>query len=127
MAEPHWLTRVAVDVLHHDQLVEHGGLPGIRDENILESALARPSQRWHYEGTKDLAILAAVYGHGLTTGHPYADGNKRIGFLAMAIFLDLNGLELEVESPDVVRVVRQLAAGDLSEQKLGEWLRDHLA
>jgi len=126
VAEPLWLTRIAVDVLHHDQLVEHGGLPGIRDENLLESALARPSHRWHYEGTSDLGALGAIYGHALTTGHPYADGNKRIGFIAVAAFLDVNGLELEAEDPDVVRVMRQLAAGDVTEQQLAEWVRDHL-
>jgi len=126
LAEPRWLTRVAVDVLHHDQLVEHGGLPGIRDENVLEAALARPSHRWHYDGTRDLAVLAAVYGHALTRGHPYVDGNKRIGFIATAAFLDVNGLELQVEGSEVVTRMHQLAAGDLSERQFAEWVRDHL-
>jgi death-on-curing protein len=113
-------------VLHHDQLLEHGGLPGIRDENVLESALARPIHRWHYEGTRDLVALAAVYAIALTTGHPYVDGNKRIGFIATAAFLDLNGLELEVENVAVVRVMRRVAAGEASEVQLARWVRDHL-
>ena len=93
---------------------------------MLEAALARPSHRWHYDGTRDLAVLAAVYGHALTRGHPYVDGNKRIGFIATAAFLDVNGLELQVEGSEVVTRMHQLAAGDLSERQFAEWVRDHL-
>jgi death on curing protein len=125
VTEPVWLTRLAVDILHHDQLVEHGGTPGTRDENLLESTLARPPNRWHYGQTRDLVDLAAVYGHGLTRGHPYADGNKRIGFLAMAVFLDLNGLRLEAPDKDVVDVMQRVAAGALSEHRLAAWIRAH--
>jgi death-on-curing protein len=115
-----------LDAAHLDQLREHGGLPGIRDENGLEAALARARQRWSYERKVDIADLAAVYGHGIATGHPYRDGNKRAAFLAMAIFLGLNGYELEATEPDVVTTILRLAAGGLSEQELAAWVREHL-
>ena len=126
MSEPLWLTRPAVDLLHHDLVVEHGGRPGTRDENLLESTLARPRNRWQYEGTRDLAELAAVYGHGIARAHPYVDGNKRIAFLAMAVFLDANGSPLEAPDDEVVTIMRGIAAGSVDEQALAEWLRGHL-
>lgn len=121
--EPLWLTRVAIDLLHHDQLVEHGGLSGIRDENAIEAALARPRNRWMYETTRDVAELAAAYCHGFARGHPYVDGNKRTGFLAMAAFLDMNGLELTATDEGVVDLVRGVAAGSVSETELVAWIR----
>ena len=124
--EPAWLDRVVVDAVHLDQLREHGGLPGIRDENALESALARAKQRWHYEKLSDLSTLAAAYGWGLATSHSYRDGNKRIAFLAMAILLELNGYRLEVSESDVVQVMLGVAAKRITERELGKWLRDHL-
>ena len=85
--EPRWLSRVVVDAIHSDQLREHGGLPGVRDENALESALARPQQKWQYGQTTDVRDLAAAYGFGFVKNHPYRDGNKRIGFLAIGMSL----------------------------------------
>jgi death-on-curing protein len=79
-----------IDAIHADQLREHGGLPGIRDEDVLESALARPQQKW-YSDRVDVPALAAAYAFALVKHHPYRDGNKRIGFLAMVTFLELNG------------------------------------
>jgi death on curing protein len=125
--EPLWLTRVAVEAMHHDQLQEHGGLPGVRDENALESALARPRQRWAYEPESDLAALAAAYGFGLAKNHSFHDGNKRIAFVALAVFLGLNDLDLDVAEEEVVTVVLDLASGGLSEEALAEWLRRSLA
>src|SRR6266850_993933 len=93
--EPAWLDRVVIDAVHVDQLREHGGLSRTRDENALESALARPKHRWLYERRSDVATLAAAYGWGLATTHAYRDGNKRVAFLAMATFLELNGYRLE--------------------------------
>lgn len=121
-----WLTRVAVDILHHDLLGEHGGMPGVRDANLIESTLARPLNRWQYEGTTDLPMLAALYGHGLTRAHPYIDGNKRIGFVAMAVFLDINGLRLEAPDEEVVDLMRRVAAGDVGEDDLATWVREHV-
>jgi death on curing protein len=121
--EPLWLTRLVVDAIHHDQLREHGGLPGVRDENVLESALARPRQHWHYTPDAHLEALAASYAFGLVRNHPYRDGNKRVGFLAMVTFLGLNGLEFEASEPEVVEHILRLAAGHLAEQDIAEWIR----
>ncbi len=126
MKEPRWVSRVVVDAVHIDQLREHGGLPGIRDENVLESALARARNKWEYERTSDLADLAAAYGFGIVTGQPYRDGNKRIGFLAMAIFLGLNGRSLAASEKEVVTTMLAVADGRHSEEELVAWLRRHM-
>lgn len=123
--EPRWLTRVVVDAIHNDQLREHGGLPGIRDENVLESALARPQQKWHYADSTDIPMMAAAYGFGLVKNHPYRDGNKRIGFLAMVTFLGMNGHELEATDAEVVAEIVALADGSVAEESLANWLRQH--
>ena len=123
--EPRWLSRVVVDAIHHDQLREHGGLPGIRDENVLESALARPQQKWHYAEETDLAALAAAYGFGIVKSHPYRDGNKRIGLLAIATFLGINGYDLQATDADVVTQVVALANNRISEAELADWIRTH--
>jgi death-on-curing protein len=122
---PRWLTRVAIDAIHDDQVREHGGLPGLRDENALESALARPQQKWRYAATIDLAALAAAYGFGLVRNHPYRDGNKRIGFLAIATFLGLNGDDLRASDTEVVAEIVALAAGRVTEDELTDWIRRH--
>ncbi len=124
-AEPRWLSRLVVDAIHAEQLREHGGLPGIRDETALESALARARQAWHYAEAADIAVLAAASGFALTRNHPYRDGNKRIGFLALVTFLSLNGYALEAEDADVISQMVALAAGRLSEQDLAAWIRTH--
>ena len=124
--QPRWLSRLVVDAIHADQVQEHGGLPGIRDENVLESALARPRQKWAYGNERDLSALAAAYGFGLVTNHPYRDGNKRIGFLAMATFLGINSHDLDVTDADVVGEMIGLAAGDRTEADLAGWIRAHL-
>ena len=125
MDEPTWLKREILDEVHTDQLKQHGGLPGVRDENALESALARPKNRWSYQSDIDLFDLAAAYGFGLATSHPYTDGNKRIAFLAMYLFLGLNDFDLEATQVQVVEVMLQLAGGSLEEAELGKWLRAH--
>lgn len=121
--EPTWLSRMVVDAIHADQLREHGGLTGLRDENLLESALARPRQAWHYATPTDVPALAAAYAFGLVRNHPYRDGNKRIGFLAMVTFLGVNGYAFEGTDEDVVTQFVALAAGQMSEEDLSEWLR----
>jgi death-on-curing protein len=121
--EPTWLTRIVADAIHTDQLREHGGLPGVRDENVLESALARPKQKWHYAERTDLPMLAAAYAYGLVTGHPYRDGNKRIGFLAMVTFLGINGHDFGAGEPEVVAEFLALADGRVSEEALADWIR----
>jgi death-on-curing protein len=114
-----------LDAIHNDLLREHGGLPGIRDEHALESALARPQQKWHYAQKADIATLAAAYGFGLVRNHPYKDGNKRAGFLAMITFLGLNGHDFGATDPEVVTEILALADGRLSEDELTEWIRRH--
>jgi death-on-curing protein len=123
--EPLWLSRVVVDAMHNDQLREHGGLPGVRDENVLESALARPQQKWHYAENTDVPTLAAAYGFGLVKNHPYRDGNKRIGFLAMVTFLEMNGHEFDATDAEVVADILALADGRVSEAELTDWVRSH--
>ena len=113
--------------MHSDQLREHGGLPGVRDENVLEAALARPQQKWHYEVDADVPRLAAAYAFGLVKNHPYRDGNKRIGFLAMATFLGINGYEFEASDADVVAEIIALAGGNVSENALADWIRERTA
>ena len=125
--EPTWLTRVVIDAIHNDQLREHGGLPGIRDENVLESALARAKQKWHYADNTDVPMLAAAYAFGLVKNHPYRDGNKRIGFLAMVTFLGMSNYELEATDAEVVAEILALANGSVSEESLAEWIRQHSA
>jgi len=124
-SEPTWLSRVVVDAIHDEQLREHGGLPGVRDENVLESALARPQQKWHYSDRTDVPMLAAAYAFGLVKNHPYRDGDKRIGFLAMATFLGVNGYELSAADAEVVAEFLGLAEGRVSEQALADWIREH--
>lgn len=125
-AEPSWVSRLVLDAVHLDQLREHGGLPGVREENTLEATLARPQRRWHYEPHRDLATLAAAYGWGLVTSHPYRDGNKRTAFLAMVIFLGLNGFDLEATQEEVVTTMLAAAAGQFTDVQLASWVRDHL-
>lgn len=125
--EPHWLTRIVVDAIHADQVRAHGGLPGIRDEHALESALARPRQKWAYGEERDLAALAAAYGFGLVRNHPYHDGNKRIGFLAIATFLGLNGHEIFATDADVVTTIVALAAGGIDERTLADTIRSWMS
>jgi death-on-curing protein len=123
--EPRWLARMVVDAIHSDQLREHGGLPGVRDENVLESALARPQQKWHYGEETDISVLAAAYAFGLVRNHPYRDGNKRIGFLAMVTFLGINAHTFEATDAEVATTFLALAAGEGSEDQLADWIRDH--
>jgi death on curing protein len=115
-----------VDAVHVDLLRTHGGLPGLRDEAALESALAHPRNKWAYGRTATLPALAAAYGYGLARNHPYRDGNKRIAFLAMAIFLGLNGSEIDASEEEVVAIMLKLAAGRLSKSALAKWIRLHL-
>ena len=124
--EPKWLSRLVVDAVRTDQIREHGGLPGIRDENALESALARPQRRWQYDSRVDTAAVGAAYAFGLVNNHPYRDGNKRVGFLAMVTFLGINGLDFDASEQEVVTRILSLADGSLSEEQLAEWIRSHI-
>lgn len=120
------MSRLALDAVHSDQLREHGGLAGIRDENVLESALARARNKWGYDNASDFSVLAAAYGYGIAASHPYRDGNKRIAFLAMMIFLGLNGRDFAASEPDVVTTMLGVADGNISEGELAKWLKPRI-
>lgn len=124
--EPTWLTRAIVETLHADQILEHGGSIGIRDGGLLESALARPQQKWHYDPGTDLAALAAAYSFGIAKNHPFIDGNKRAALVAAYTFLAINDLELEAPEPEAVTIILGTADGSLTEDDLASWIRAHL-
>lgn len=126
MMEPIWLKRVWVDAIHFQQLQRFGGLYGVRDAGAIDSALARPRNQWVYQDERNLADLAAAYGFGLTRSHGYVDGNKRVGFVAMAVFLDINGWNLEAPEPEVVAMMVAVASGALAEAELAAWVRSHI-
>lgn len=126
MTEPIWLKRIWVDAIHFQQLQRFGGLYGIRDKGAIESALARPRNQWVYREETDLSSLAAAYSYGLTRDHGYADGNKRVGFVAMAVFLELNGWSVEAPEPEVVQTMLAVASGDLAESDVAAWVRSHI-
>jgi death-on-curing protein len=112
-----------IEAVHLDQVREHGGLLGIRDEAALESALARPQQKWYYGDSPDIVQLAAAYAFGLSSNHPFRDGNKRIAFLAALIFLGLNGFSFDAPEDEIVETMLALASGDLTEEALADWIR----
>jgi death-on-curing protein len=105
---------------------EHGGLIGIRDENALESALARARQRWSYESDSGLSRLAADYAFGIARNHPFTDGNKRVAFIAAVTFLGLNGLDFVAPEDEVVEKMLALASGELDEDGVAGWIRSRV-
>ena len=120
--QPKWVDSEAIRSLHRRHLAEHGGADGIRDEGLLDSALMRPQQRWHYEPESSLAALAASYCYGLARNHPFVDGNKRTATVAMLLFLALNGQRLEATEDERYDQVLGLAAGEVEEEALATWL-----
>jgi death on curing protein len=121
-----WLQKAVVMAIHEDQLAEHGGGVGLRDAGLLESALARPENLAAY-GKPDAADLAAAYGYGISRNHAFIDGNKRTGFVAVELFLELNGHELTASDADCVMTMLAVAAGDITEPEFAAWLREHVA
>jgi death-on-curing protein len=124
MTEPVWLEPEAVLIFHGDVLGEHGGLSGLRDQSLFDSALARPRNAFAY-GEADLCLLAALYAAGIVKNHPFVDGNKRTGFLCAAIFLELNGNALVASEDGVVANTVALAVGDIDEHAYAAWLREN--
>ena len=121
-----WIEREVIVAVHDMQLAEHGGLPGTRDAGLLDSALGRPQHLAAY-GEPDIAALAAAYGWGIARNHPFIDGNKRTAFVAIELFLQLNGGALHASDADCVLTMLSVAAGDLPEDALADWLRRHAA
>jgi len=120
-----WLSRELVLAVHDEQLAEHGGATGIRDEGQLESALARPLNRAGY-GDPDVAEMAAVYAPGIIKNHPFVDGNKRTAYVALELFIRLNGLRFPVSDADAVIMTLRLAAGDIPEAEVITWVRSNV-
>ncbi len=119
-----WVDRRALELLHDESIAEHGGTPGLRDEGLFESALARPLNLAAY-GQPDLAELAAAYGLGLAKNHPFVDGNKRVAFLAVGLFLAINGHRLVASQSEATLTMLAVAAGSLDETAFADWLRAH--
>lgn len=119
-----WLHPDVIVAIHEDQLAEHGGGAGVRDANLLKSALARPENLASY-GKPDAAALAAAYGYGISRNHAFIDGNKRTGFVAVEVFLELNGHGLEAADTDCVLTMLAVASGEMSEEAFAQWIRDH--
>lgn len=124
--EPIWLDSRMAHAIHDRQLAEHGGAAGLRDKGALESALARPLNQWSY-GEDDLVRLAAAYAFGIARNHPFADGNKRTAWILARLFLMANGIEIDFDKIDAIQAVLALAGGELSEEELADWFRQHLA
>lgn len=125
MREVMWIQKQALVLLHNISLAEHGGSPGLRDEGLLDSALARPQNLAAY-GEPDIAALAASYGFGLAKNHPFVDGKKRAAFLGIGLCLDLNGMSLDVDQAEAVAIIFAMAAGDVTEDQLATWIRQHM-
>lgn len=125
MKQWRWVQREALLRLHGMSLVQFGGLAGLRDEGLLDSALSRPEQLANY-ATPDMAEIAAAYAFGLAKNHPFVDGNKRSAFLALGLSLRLNGYRLTASQPEATQTILRLAAGDLSEEALATWVRSQM-
>ena len=123
MNEPVWVLPEVVIAVHQMLLAEHGGLPGIRDEALLDSSLNRPQQRFEHDDRFSVFNQAASYSYGLTKNHPFIDGNKRIGLSVGALFLELNGYSFNAPEAEAVVIFEQLTAGNLSEEDLANWFK----
>ena len=123
LSEPFWINAALAEQIHAEQLQEHGGGDGVRDHNLLQSALARPAQIFTYDAPADLHQLAAAYGEGIAKNHPFVDGNKRTGFVVMILFLEINGFVLTAEMDDRYNMMIAVASGQMDRTELAEWLR----
>jgi death on curing protein len=122
--EPAWLTYEQVIAIHSRQLRRFGGAAGLRDDGLLRSALERPVNKWQYE-QGELPALAAAYAFGLAKNHAFIDGNKRIAFMAMTVFLRTNGTRFAPDQAQATAMILSLAAGQVSEESLTRWIRDN--
>ena len=125
MTEPQWLDLDIVLDVHAEQLALFGGAEGMRDVGLLESALARPQNKFAY-GETDMAALAAAYAFGIARNHPFIDGNKRSAFAAIIVFLAVNDIDFDVPPADATAMILDLAAGIVVEEGLARWIRDNL-
>jgi death-on-curing protein len=126
VSEPAWIKKAALPQAHALVLAEYGGLEGIRDEGLLDSALARPKNLYAYESVEDIWRLGVSYAVGILRNHPFFDGNKRVAFVALNVFLNLNGLRLKVDPLEAGHTFFTAAAGEMSEEDLGAWVLKHI-
>ena len=124
--EPKWIDKRALLLLHEESLAAFGGARGMRDEGLLDSALARPVNKFLYEKIHDLAALAAAYGFGIARNHAFVDGNKRAAYLAMGLFIAINGKRLRPDQLDAIQTVLALAAGNIDDAVLAKWIGANL-
>jgi death on curing protein len=124
VSEPIWITEEIAKTIHDDQIAQHGGSFGMRDENLFSVSLARPRHLFFY-GEPTLFELAAAYGYGLAKNHPFIDGNKRTAFMVMYVFLGLNGYFLDVPEPEVVTMMERLAADRETQESIAQWLGEN--
>ena len=126
MSEPTWVNLRAIKAFHDRQINEHGGLPGLRDEGLLLSALSKPENAYHCSDPKpDAAELAAACGFGFAKNYPFNDANKRTALIAMRLFLRLNGYDLAASPEDKYKMIIRVAASNISENELAQWVRKH--
>jgi death on curing protein len=123
--EPRWISKRAVLALHSEQLAEHGGSDGIRDESLLDSALAKPQNVFAYAESPSVFTLAASYAFGIARNHAFIDGNKRTALVVSILFLNRNGWDIEARREEVYYTYLNLAAGSVSEEELAAWFRAH--
>jgi len=126
MREPVWVEKEALLLLHAKGLARFGGAEGIRDEGLLDSALARPRNAFHYDGQREIVALAASYAFGLAKNHPFVDGNKRAAFMAVGVFLAVNGYALDADIVGAIQAVIGLAAGEIDESQFAVWLKHNV-
>ena len=124
MIEPVWIDLEVVLAIHDEQLAEHGGQVGVRDRALLESAMSRPMNRFAH-GERSLARLAASYAFGVSLNHPFLDGNKRTSLVVAELFLELNGFVLTASDAESATTFLQLAAGDITEDALADWIAEN--
>ena len=124
-AEPRWISKKALLLLHEESLAEFGGARGLRDEGLLDSALARPRNTHAYHAESTVADLAASYAYGLAKNHAFVDGNKRAAFLSIGLFLAVNGYRLKADQVDAIQTMLAVAGGELDEQGLSAWIAEH--
>lgn len=122
-AEPRWISKKALLLLHQESLATFGGASGLRDEGLLDSALARPQNLFVYHPESTVFDLAAAYAFGIAKNHAFLDGNKRAAFLAIGMFLAINGLRLVADQLDAIQTILAVAAGELEEGRLSDWIQ----
>jgi death-on-curing protein len=125
MREPRWVQIEVIKAIHTRQINEHGGIHGIRDTSLLQSAMDAPKNSFHY-GAESIIAMAAKYAYSLASNHPFADGNKRTAYICMRLFLKLNGYDISADGKEKIHLMTSIASGTMSVEAITAWLNDHL-